>query len=380
MVDIRPLRVEELGEAIKLADDIFRDSEQISMAAAFPHLYTKNMPGQSYAAFEDGKLVSFLGLVPSVIRVGAARLKVFSLGSVCTHPDYRGKGLASAVMGQVMKHIDKAGASLLLVTGTRSLYTRANCHRFGEVSRFTVEPAFARDWLANNMISNVHIRGLEPTDWLQLSEVAQLRDARYEQSVWDLASLINAEPFASCMKLHHKVLVAEKDDRITGFLVIGVPYQPGQRHQPVAFEWAGDAGTVVSLLAHAVHGYHLERLEVPVSWHEEELMDILRPLPAVKEKNLGTVNILHVERLIEQLSPYLEEKNADLYRRLTICSLGEDRTEVRLDEESEVLEANELVSFIFDPAPEISAGEKFLAALKPLFPILFPYTGGLNYV
>lgn len=376
MVKIVPLYEQNLAEAIQLADATFRDAEQFSMADAFPFMYFKAMQGQSYAAFADGKMVSFLGLVPAVIRVGPARLNIFSLGSVCTDPDYRGRGIASAIMEKVLKHVDQSGASLLLVTGTRSLYTRVNCHLFGEVTRFTLDADSANDMLKKSPSADVLVRELKATDWLKLTEVAASRVARYEQSVWDLASLVNAEAYASCIKLHHKVLVAERDGEIKGFLVVGVPYQRGKKRQPMAFEWAGQADIVTLLLADAVKRYELEQLEVPVPWHEQSLLRCLCSLSARKEKNLGTVHIVQPERFISQLRPYLKEKNHELTDHMNIRSLVNGQIELNVDGKRHELESDKFVSLVFDPQPDLETN----APLQSLFPIPFPYTGGLNYV
>jgi GNAT superfamily N-acetyltransferase len=305
MLEIRPVELEEWPQAKALADQTFRDSEQKSMADGFPHVFSDTLTGQSYAAFEDGKMVTFLGLVPSVIRVGKARLSVYSLGSVCTHSDYRGRGYASKVLEKVLSHVDQAGASLLLVSGTRSLYTKANCHLFGDVFRFILKPDSAESLLEQHYKDDMVVRELEPTDWLKLAEAAARRTAHYEQSVWDLAMLYKAEAYASCIKLHHQLLVAERNGDMEGFVVVGVPGRERQKHQPTAFEWAGTPDAVVSLLASAVKRYHLERLEVPVSWHEQTLIKYLEPFGVKRERNLGTVNIIHPERLFAQLRPYL---------------------------------------------------------------------------
>src|SRR4051812_20787883 len=91
MIEIRFATNEELKQAADLSDSVFRDAEQPSMGIAFPQIFT-SCQNQSIAAFEDGKLVAFMGLVPNIIKIGQAQLFIHSLGSVCTHPEYRKKG------------------------------------------------------------------------------------------------------------------------------------------------------------------------------------------------------------------------------------------------------------------------------------------------
>src|SRR5690606_27603145 len=130
MVQVRRLLPGDIPAAVRLADHVFRDSEQTSMITAFPYSFSTAL-SQSFGAFVDGVLVSMMGLVPAVIRMGPATVNTFLLGQVCTHETARGKGFASSVMQAVLSHIDQSNASIMLVSGSRSMYERANCLRYG---------------------------------------------------------------------------------------------------------------------------------------------------------------------------------------------------------------------------------------------------------
>jgi hypothetical protein len=137
---------------------------------------------------------------------------------------------------------------------------------------------------------------------------------------------------------------------------------------------------VALLLASAVKRYHIGRLEVPVSWHEQGLIQLLEAFEAKRERNLGTVNIINPERLVAQLRPYLREKNEELERQFSVRSLENGRTEVCLGKEKAVVDSDELVSLVFDPEPNLKQNGNLKQLLAQLFPIPFPYAGGLNYV
>lgn len=323
-------------------------------------------------------MVSFLGLVPSIVQIGPARLKVFSLGSVCTHPDYRGRGYAGKILKEVIRHADRADASLLLVSGTRSLYTRENCHLFGDVQRYTMDPTAARHILDNRSRPNMRFRELQATDWLNLVEVARLRTAHFEQSVWDLAALVEAEAFASVNKHHHKLLIAEADGNITGFIIIGVPY--AQKERPVVYEWAGEDPFIPVLMAYAVRRFDLTSLDIPIPCHEQTLIQEMTSLSFRKERNLGTVKVIRPERLVTQLSPYLQMQNAELTDRFEVRLADEDHVALRLDKDNLLLNSDEFVSIVFDKKPKVKLDDRIERLLKTVFPIPFPYTAGLNYV
>src|SRR4051812_3407039 len=115
MTEIRFANNEELKQAAALADSVFRDSEQTSMGVAFPQIFSAGL-NQSMAAFEAGKLVAFMGLVPNIINVGHSQLQIHCLGSVCTDPEYRGKGHASLILEQIYAFIKQSGSCMLLVS------------------------------------------------------------------------------------------------------------------------------------------------------------------------------------------------------------------------------------------------------------------------
>jgi predicted N-acetyltransferase YhbS len=379
MLDVRLLQADEFEDAVELSNRTFRESEQTSMAEAFPYVFSSSLR-QSYGAFADGKLVSFVGLVPSIVRVGSARLNVYSVGSVCTDPDYRGRGYAGTVLNCILSHIDKAGASLLLVSGYGPLYTRMNCFRFGAVTRFIIEPDSAAVIARNAVVANGNLRELEPTDWFALAELARLREVGYEQSIWDLANLLQAQAIASCMKLHHKVLVVERQGKVEAFIVVAVPSHPNQKNQALAIEWAGNPYLIAGAFAQAVHRFQFEQLDVPVSWYETELVKVLTPAKSSRDQNLGTVHIVNPERFIRQLRPYLQAKHQQLSDGLQLQRLTDGRIEIRLNGWIDILDARSLVSLMFDPEPQVNSNPSLLSALRKLFPIPFPYAGGLNYV
>lgn len=73
MEEVRFLRGEENKHAAPLADATFRDSEQKSMSEGDPQVFSSAM-GQSVGFFVIGVLVSFIEVVPQLVRIGPAQL------------------------------------------------------------------------------------------------------------------------------------------------------------------------------------------------------------------------------------------------------------------------------------------------------------------
>ncbi|WP_010270590.1 GNAT family N-acetyltransferase [Paenibacillus senegalensis] len=369
----------ELDEAARLSDSIFRDHEQVSMQQAFPGVFSESL-GQSFGAFDNGKMVAFMGLVPTIIRLGPASLRVYSLGSVCTDENYRGKGIASELLDAVLQQIGQAGASLLLVSGARSLYTRAGCRTYGQVEYYQWDRGNGVSFQTGQLPQGAQLREWQSTDWFQLHALASNREVRFDHNLSELAQLIHCEAFSSCVKLKHKVVVAEKDGQIVTFAVVGVPAAAAPKRPPLLIEWAGDAACMPALLNFAADTYTLDKLLIPVPWHEQKLALALQGLPVEQKKATGTVLVASPERLLEQLAPYLQAKDASAFASLAFAREGEDAIGVTFKDKSCTLTVTEFISLLFDPGhPELDEPE-LTEALKTLFPLPLPYDAGLNYV
>ncbi|WP_442601763.1 GNAT family N-acetyltransferase [Paenibacillus sp. KN14-4R] len=377
MTEIRPLHDYEMQDAVALANAIFRDAEQSSMAAAFPLVFSESL-GQSFGAFEDGKLVAFMGLVPAHIRIGETQLTVYSLGAVCTHPDYRGKGYAGQILDEIKEHVARAGASLLLVSGDRPLYIRAHCYQYGSVKRYLLDP---QNTLTIPPLSDdVTIRELGVTDWFQLHQVASARFSRYEQSLSELASMIRSQAYASCVKMTHRTLVAEQNGQIIAYAVVCVPTQYKNSRPPFAVEHGGDPRAVAALLAHTVAAYKLNRMDAAIIWHNDGLHEALQSIPFEAESNYGTVHVANPELLMSQLQPYMQQKNAEIAASLQLSNLGDGKCKLTFGEQSYEMDAQELVSLLFDTEPHTKLPADVKQSLTAIFPLPFPLVSGLNYV
>ncbi len=357
MTVIRLLQDGDRDAAIRLADQTFRGEGHTSMGLAFPYLFAPGI-GHTYGLFEDDQLVSLMGFVPAVVRVGEARLHIYAIGAVCTHPDARGRGYASQLMSTLLAHADAAGASLIVISGDRTLYTRRACYPFGSMRRYKLDDQNTSAIRTSAEASGVSVRGWQPTDIFRLTELARGRSCGYEQSLIDLSTLIKSAAYASNVKLRHQVLVAERNGEAAAFAVLAMSDDPAITRTPFAVEWAGDAGAVSAIFAYAIARYKLDQLQVQVNWHESELLAALGDKPYEDTRNSGLIHLVNSAHLCAQLEPYLQAR-------------GESGNQLAARLES--LTEEERIALLFDP-PHSRIGE------SATLPVPFPYTVGLNYV
>jgi predicted N-acetyltransferase YhbS len=380
MTEIRFVRNEELTEAAALSDSVFRDADQTSMGVAFPHIFSAGL-SQSVGAFEDGKMVAFMGLVPKIIRIGSAQLQIHCLGSVCTAPAYRGKGHASLMLDQVYDFIKQSGTSLLLVSGDRTLYTRTGCTIFGELNHYVITKQDAKMDQLHSGAHAINYRLLEATDTFQLHKLHTNNNVRYESSINDTAQLIDSKAVASIKKLNHKVYVAEFGEKLIASVIVAVPSKLATDAEPFIVEWNGVAKVAVSLISYVIQDLSLASLQLHSPWQEKELHEALGGISFTKVRNSGTIKMIDSKRLWNQLMPHLIEKNAYAASVIDCIENGaSEAVHLSILGESVQIDYHEFIALIFDPNADIPNLKPYKSVLDSLFPIAFPYTAGLHYI
>ncbi|WEG12577.1 GNAT family N-acetyltransferase [Pullulanibacillus sp. KACC 23026] len=363
MVEIRRLQRGEEQMAYRLSDRVFRNDHQKSMGLAFPSIFLPDVISHSYGGFVDGELVAFFGLVPSTIKVGPARLQVYSIGSVCTHPGHRGQGYAAAILDQILEDLKQTEACLLLVSGDRSLYTRVGCRPFGQVNHYKVSRT------SEPLNSGLTIREMEPQDLHACARLARERETGYDLSVQDFAILIEAEAYASCLNLHHKVLVLKNDGEVKAFLAAGIPNNLDDSAKATGIEWAGEPYDVVQLAKELLNREELTEISLPVPWHDSALQKALEGYEYQTKGNQGTILIINPDRLVEQAAPYYKQLRGSLSLS---WNKGQGAGQLFIAGKTIQLSLEEMLQFFFNP--EYKKGAVNGQALP------FPYTAGLNYI
>lgn len=360
MVEYRLLEEGDFQQAIELADKVFRKEGHVSMGVAFPQVFSHAFH-QSYGAFIDETLVSFIGLVPSVLHIEEAEVQAYSIGAVCTEPEYRKRGLANTLLQMIFDHVNKSGASILFISGDLPLYIKQGCTFYGKLNQYKLHQNDLKPEKA------YQVRELQPTDWFQMRKLSHCRTVRYEQSIFEIAQLNESAGFASIFRMKHKVLVAEENKEVKAFLIFGVPYQEQENVDSRIIEWGGDPIAILNLLTEAFT-YGIDSLLVNVPAYEKELIQKLDPLlEKVEQPFPGTIRIMNLELLLQQLAPYFKNK-------LQISNVDDNNKSLTNTKDSVTISNRELEELILKGDNNVDS------SIQELFPIPFPFPQGLNYV
>ena len=110
-MEIRGVRESELAEAIALQCLVFRPDghERYWQYVRGDSSYRYD---QSRVVVVDGRVVAHLRVWERSRRIGSCIVRMGGIGGVCTHPDYRGDGYATALMQDTISYMRRVGYDL----------------------------------------------------------------------------------------------------------------------------------------------------------------------------------------------------------------------------------------------------------------------------
>jgi len=113
-MEIRGAKESELAEVVDLNCLVFRPTEAEAPARYWSYLREESTYEleQSRVLVDQGRVVAHLRVWDRQIRVRKAHLRVGGIGSVLTHPDFRGRGYARALLRDAEAYMARSGYDL----------------------------------------------------------------------------------------------------------------------------------------------------------------------------------------------------------------------------------------------------------------------------
>lgn len=125
---------EQLGDVAALSSQVFN----ADMGAEFPLLFDIERLDQLLIYDLDGVPVSLVGMTLDDTSLLGCPVRVACIGSVCTDPAHRGAGLAGRLMDAAVAQAAAGGATVMLISGGRSLYTRRGAFPEGRFPSYDI--------------------------------------------------------------------------------------------------------------------------------------------------------------------------------------------------------------------------------------------------
>lgn len=263
----------------------------------------------SLSMFYAGQPVSNVMRLVRDILVRGHRLRLGYVGGVCTHPEHRGKGLASIVLEASFERLRREDVDFAYISGDRGLYFHAGANYAGTARRYRLEPGT----LAVEG-PGVQLRVARREETPLLATLAGGEGTRVVRPLDDFALVLGA---GHCAGRPCRFEVVEWQREPLGYLLVGGPWEADEGQEVV--EFAGERLALLSALALLSRGGSLW-LDVP---HDDPLEGLLRTAGARGQvaRGGGTFKLLDFGRTLRKLAPYFQER-LERELRLEVVSGG----------------------------------------------------------
>ncbi len=384
----RLLRPEELSASNRLSQICFRDIPASDENE--PELPPQYQAGQTFLIAAGGRPVSQISTFLTPLKIYDGIVRVGSIGGVCTHPDYRGHGLATRLMEHCTRHLVASGAGLMLISGGRGLYTRLGNVPSGKYAAFHLKSDAIRRPDAGQ--PDVRLRPVSAASAAICSRLYHAEPVRFQRNMATFQNFFQPrEP-----GYHAEEWIVELEGRPAAYLLLNVPWkyfgQPGAGVRSIE-EYAGSRVALAEGIAAALNQPGIQEIQAPIPWQDVDLIHLLkqyggRPQWTALEDH--TMRIIAFPALMAGLRPYLQSRLEPALRRglrfeqsgpllgregegCCVISRGRDRLEMDTASMTRLVMGDP-----YDKLGTLSAP----GALAEIIPTLFPlpsFLPGLDY-
>lgn len=322
---VRPGTPADVDAANRLATEVFcrRPNPDPDMGAMYQHLFNQENASNLAVAESGGEIVSLVGTVHHTVRIGGARIGVASIGAVCTAKEQRGRGLGGQTLALAIDRAREREASLLWVSGQRSLYQRVGCVQAG---LFTYLECEGGPWPAKG---GVTVEAQEaPIE--ALCAVNALEAVRFERPPALMRQLVASweEQGRDRSSRASSVALVRRD----GEAVAWVAYRVFVREEGTGLwipEFAGDRVAVAEGILQLAAEHDVGRVGMASPAHDTawplvlECVTQKRWVQSSGPHHGHSFTIIDEERLIDALAPYFAERGVDGRRFLRSAPSGD---------------------------------------------------------
>jgi GNAT superfamily N-acetyltransferase len=224
------------AQALALMERVLR--EGAPLAPEYPLCFGTAARGRVLATVEDGEVVSACALLVRDLLAAGTRVRCGMIGSVCTDPAHRGRGLASALLARAERELTQQGCALaLLWADDRRFYESRGWRAVGAEVDFVLPPAHE-----GRLPGARGIRAAAPDDRGAIHRLYSTHRERVDRTPEETAALLAGPGI--------ETLVLQRSRDVVAYSCRG----RGADFRSTVHEWAGCDADVVALVRE-----HLQR-------------------------------------------------------------------------------------------------------------------------
>ncbi|UWD47457.1 GNAT family N-acetyltransferase [Clostridioides difficile] len=377
----RSAKIEEFERVTGLINYVFRISRNYkpTMVEEFPLLLNKDNIENMIIISEDEKVVSDVNYLIQDVSIQGNKIKVAAIGGVCTHPDYEKRGYSSKILDKAEEKMFSDGVDILIISGTRSLYSRRNCSVVKSFYKYTIKPENIE--IPYEIVEFDETNFEKDTDLNKMIELYNQNSTRFIRTRDEFKKLLHAATIAWGPIAYKKVFIKENND-IIGYLIIRTIKKEGSIIGEVV-EIGLNNINVENVLKYVTNKFGLEYLDYKV-----HVRNLKEQLECNELKSLdyqqGTIKIINYRKLCDNLKGYFNQYvGSELLEHIEFKQV-ENKYIIKYKEEELIIESLDKLNKLFFEKNEEQHNEfKHLKNIyeftTKVFPIDFPWTANLNY-
>jgi len=356
---------DELPAVIALANRVFRVQRPGDMAAEYPVLFNGEHLEHLRVMKKGDQVVSLVGMVLDDTSLLGCDVRVASIGSVCTDPDCRGHGLAGRLMDDAIERAKAAGASLMLISGNRTLYARRGAFGEGRFWRYEIPVSSLPE--PTGRLEVLPVAADDCGEALRLFEAEPIRFRRTPQryAVQIACGYVQDRPGRT-------YVVRANGEPLAAFSVckLGPPKDAEGTWGMLIVEAAGSRSVLLEAVRSAAQELHVESVEIDAYVTDLAMRDACARVGAAGKiiGFHGTFKLLDAARLWTSFLPLISERIG-----IEFCE------QIKLTAEADELKVHTLTFELAGQSVKIEGAREILAALfgSPQLDALAPLTGRL---
>lgn len=366
-VVVRTARPTDLPGIQDLSDQVFRSQRPGQhMAQEFPWMYDPSNARHWAIALDGDEVVSIAGAMVWPALIAGAPTIAATTGSVATHPDYRGRGLASQILDHLEQDLFREGVRVMQISGDLPLYLRWGARPVGDVAWYRLLTA------PKPSQTDFRVRPINPdADAGLVAVLNQSRSTRFGRTREQLQSMLGLQPLTIVEKGVPTALLVETSAGPAAYAVINHRPFDGRGASRVT-EWAGDPQALLFALA-SVPDWPEAGMLVPALLEETALKSALAPeVPLRRQPVSWLAKVINGPGLVSDLHELWRERSA---QELNAVPVDRFRTTIHLGDSQWTVDAPELAEWLFNPTAPSRPD-----ALDAIWPVPALWSEGLNYV
>lgn len=354
-----------MEEVIDLINCVFRTGRgelPHTMEKEFPLLLSYKNRENMRIMKEEQKIISVVNFLSRKILIEGTPISAGSIGAVCTHPNYRGRGYSSKVLKDVENRMKEIGVNLCLISSTRSLYKNWGASEVKNCRRYKI--------FAGLLTLKFIVREYREEDILPIKKIYNFQGTRYLRLGRDFETLIDsgAFPFGDTS---YKRYVLEDKDGLRGYIILKkIP------ERIVVKEAVGDKSEIFDALALLGDQLGVDKIDYILPHGEVAPTGYL----GEEEYLSGVLKIIDFVGLMEELKPYFKQYLPD--EEVDFLKVEEADGKYKLilgAEKLEIQSHKKLLELIFEKKEDKKNKGKLEKFIDTVFPLPFPWTENLNY-